>query len=271
MLEAILTLDREEAIDLVPTFLGAHAVPFELIKLPIEQASDLYIDLVCQEMLPAVKGWWLEHDGESALPFVDVFCDQGAFSLKQSRKVLQEARQHGFPLKIHSDEFEALGGTSLAIDLGACSADHLVATKKSEIKALGKSDTVAVSLPATTFGLGGSRYTPAKTILKEDGILALATDLNPGTAWCESMQMTIAMACRYLGLSPAQAIAASTINAAAAVNRSDSVGSLESGKQADLIVLDAADYRHLGYRFGTNLVHTVIKSGRVVWDRLMEV
>jgi imidazolonepropionase len=222
-------------------------------------------------MLPAVKKWWLDSNNNSDLPFVDVFCDKGAFTLKQSEKVLKQARELGFPLKIHADEFQALGGTSLAVDLGACSVDHLVVSKKSEIKALAKSDTVAVSLPATTFGLGGSRYSSTKTLLKEGGTLALATDLNPGTAWCESMQMTIALACRYMGLTTAQAIAASTINAAAAVGKSDSIGSLEPGKKADLLLLEANDYRHLGYRFGTNLVHTVFKGGRIVWDRSTEV
>lgn len=266
MLEAILALDHEEAIDLIPTFLGAHAVPIELDHLPFDQGADLYTDLVCQEMLPAVASWWEENCGKRAFPFVDVFCDQGAFSLEQSRRILERARQLGFALKIHADEFKSLGGTLLAVELGAVSADHLVATPKSEIKALGKSDTVAVSLPATPFGLAESQYTPAKPILKAGGILALATDLNPGTAWCESMQMTIALACRYLGLTPAQAIAAATINAAAAIGLSSSVGSLEPGKQADLIVLEESDYRHLGYRFGTNLVQTVIKKGLVVWE-----
>jgi len=123
---------------------------------------------------------------------------------------------------------------------------------------------VAVSLPCTPFGLAAAHYTPARAIIEADGLLAVASDINPGTAWCESMQFVIALACRYLRLTPAQAIAAATINAAAAINRADLVGSLETGKQADILILSVNDYRHLGYRFGTNLVDTVIKKGQIV-------
>ncbi len=151
----------------------------------------------------------------------------------------------------------------MAAELGAASADHLVKTSPEDIYALAHSSTVAVSLPCTPFGLAEPQYTPAREILAEGGLLAIATDLNPGTAWCESMQFAIALACRYLRLTPAQAIAAATINAAAAIRRADLVGSLEPGKQADLLILSAPDYRHLGYRFGINLVQTVVKKGRL--------
>jgi imidazolonepropionase len=197
------------------------------------------------------------------LPFVDVFCETGAFSLEQSRAILGKARELGFPLKIHADEFDNLGGTSLAVKLGAASADHLVATSQEDIDAIAQSDTVAVALPCTPFGLAEEHYTPAREILAAGGILAIATDLNPGTAWCESMQFVLALACRYLRLTPAQAISAGTINSAAAIGRADKIGTLEVGKQADLLILTVADYRHLGYRFGTNLVQTVIKKGQV--------
>ncbi len=169
----------------------------------------------------------------------------------------------GFPLKIHSDEFENLGGASLAVELGATSADHLVKASFEDIAALGSSNTVAVALPCTPFGLAEPYFTPAQAILDDGGLLALATDLNPGTAWCESMQFVLALACRYLRLSPAQAIAAATINAAAAIGRADQVGSIEVGKQADLLLLSVDTYRHLGYRFGTNLVEKIIKKGQV--------
>ena len=201
------------------------------------------------------------------MPFVDVFCETGAFNLEQSRRILERAKELGFPLKIHADEFDGLGVTGLAIELGATSADHLVHTPTEDIEALGVSHTVAVSLPCTPFGLAESAYTPAKAILEAGGILALATDLNPGTAWCESMQFPISLACRYMHLTPAQAIAAATINAAAAVSQADKVGSLEPGKQADVLILDTPDYRHLGYRFGVNLVSTVIKRGKIVFSR----
>lgn len=258
MLEAILTLDKELPMDIIPTFLGAHAIPPEYKDDP-----EGYVDLVVGEMLPALDQWWQDNAPARSKPYVDVFCETGAFSLDQSRRILSKARDMGFPLKIHSDEFDNLKGTSLAAELGAASADHLAVTSKQDMQALGKSDTVAVSLPCTPFGLAEGHYTPARDILMENGILAIASDINPGTAWCESMQFAIALACRYLKLTPAQAIAASTINAAAAVDKAREVGSLHPGKQADVLILDIPDYRHLGYRFGTNLVHTVIKSGIV--------
>jgi imidazolonepropionase len=194
---------------------------------------------------------------------VDVFCERGAFDLEQSRRILETALQQGFPIKIHADEFENLGGASLAVELGGASADHLVVTSPEDIQALGKSDTVAVSLPCTPFGLAEADYTPARDLLEAGAILAIATDLNPGTAWCESMQFAAALACRYLKLTPKQAIAAATINAAAAIGMEDRVGSLEPGKGADLLILDISDYRQIGYRFGTNLVNTVIKNGQI--------
>ena len=212
-------------------------------------------------MLPGLKAHWESAASGRALPFVDVFCETGAFDLAQTRRILEQARALGFPLKVHADEFDNLGGTSLAAALGAASADHLVATSEADIAALAGGDTVAVSLPGTPFGLGHTEFTPAKTMLAGGVLLALATDLNPGTTWCESMQMVIALACRYMGLTPAQAIAASTINAAAAIQRADEIGSLEAGKQADVLILDVPDYRFLGYRYGTNIAHKVIKAG----------
>jgi imidazolonepropionase len=170
-------------------------------------------------MLPVLKDWWPAQAPYLDMPFVDVFCETGAFSLAQSRDVLVRARELGFPLKIHADEFDNLGGARLAAELGAASADHLVKTPLEDIQVLAKSDTVAVALPCTPFGLAETHYTPAKDILNEGGLLAIATDLNPGTAWCESMQFAIALACRYLRLAPAQAIAAATINAAASIRR----------------------------------------------------
>jgi imidazolonepropionase len=195
---------------------------------------------------------------------VDVFCEKGAFDLEQTQRILTKAKELGFPLKVHVDEFENLGGAKLAIEIGAVSIDHVVKTSPAEIALLGKSETVAVSLPCTPFGLAETHYTPAKDILDADGYLAIATDLNPGTAWCESMQFAIALACRYLKLTPAQAIAAATINAAKALGQEDRIGSLEPGKQADVLILSVNDYRHLGYRFGSNLVKTVMKKGKTV-------
>lgn len=258
-LEALLRLDAEGPLEIIPTFLGAHAIPAEFRGDP-----QGYTDLVCREMLPAALVWWKANAPWRGLPFVDVFCETGAFSLEQSRAILETARDLGFPLKIHADEFDNLGGAGMAAGLGSVSADHLVKTSPEEIHMLAQSGTVAVALPCTPFGLAEPHYTPAHAILEADGLLAIATDLNPGTAWCESMQFAIALACRYLRLTPAQAIAAATINAAAAVGLQARIGSLEAGKQADLIILSVPDYRHLGYRFGGNLVDNVIKRGEVV-------
>jgi imidazolonepropionase len=261
MLKALMELDADQPVDLVLTFMGAHAIPLEYKDDP-----DGYTDTICKEMLPELRHWWQTHTsggGDSELPFVDVFCETGAFDLAQSRRILETAADLGFPLKIHADEFDNLGGAALAAELGAVSVDHLVATPEKDIAILGKSDTVAVALPCTPFGLAEKDYTPAREILEAGGLLAIATDLNPGTAWCESMQFAIALACRYMRLTPAEAIAAATINSAAAISRHHLVGSLEVGKQADLILLKVDDYRHLGYRFGSNLVEKVIKKGTV--------
>jgi imidazolonepropionase len=255
MLEAIRRLDAEHPVDLVPTFLGAHAVPSEY-----QGRADEYVDLVVEEMLPRVASSLVTH---SSLPFCDVFCDEGAFTLEQSRRVLEAAQALGFGLKIHADEFKPLGGTKLAIELGAISADHLVCTPDDEIELLAGSGTIAVALPGTPFGLGHHEYTPARRLIDAGGALALATDLNPGTCWCESMQFIISLACRFMKMTPAEAVAAATINAAHAVGLGHRVGSLEVGKKADVLILDVPDYRHLSYRFGVNLVEKVIKGGEL--------
>jgi imidazolonepropionase len=259
LLQALLLLDAEGPMDISPTFLGAHAIPPEYKDDPNGYTAHL-----CSEMLPTVRRWWDAHLPTRPLPFVDVFCETGAFSLDQTRRILETAKSFGFPLKVHVDEFDNLGGASLAAELGAISADHLVKTSPADISALGMSGTVAVALPCTPFGLAEHDYTPAQAILDAGGLLALGSDLNPGTAWGGDMQFTIALACRYLRLTPAQAIVAATLNAAAAINRVDSIGSLEAGKQADLLILTVSDYRQLGYRFATNLVSTVIKRGEIV-------
>jgi imidazolonepropionase len=258
LLKALLALDDEHVLDIVITFLGAHAIAPEYNDDP-----QAYSDLVCETMLPIVKEWWGTHAPRLHLPFVDVFCEDKAFNLEQSRQILTKAKSLGFPLKIHADEFGNIGGASLAVELGAASADHLVKTSDLDIAALGKSDTVAVSLPCTPFGLAEKEYTPARKLIEADAILALATDCNPGTSWNESMQFAIALSCRYMGLTPAQAIAASTINSAHAIRRADTIGSIEVGKQADMLILSVPDYRHLGYRYGTNLVKQIIKRGQV--------
>jgi imidazolonepropionase len=270
-LAAIRHLQTESPATLIPTFLGAHAIPAEY-----KGRADEYVDLLVNEMLPAVKeeasrallaptaaSGQRAGSGGLAL-FCDVFCEEGAFSLEQSRRVLEAAKVLGLGLKIHVDEFKALGGTRLAVELGAVSADHLVCTPPQEIELLARSDTIAVALPGTPFGLGHREYTPARALIDAGGAVAVASDCNPGTCWCENMQFLIALACRYMGLTPAEAISAVTINAAHAVGLGADVGSLEPGKRADLILLDVPSYPHLAYRFGTNLVRTVVVGGQVL-------
>ena len=255
MLDAIEHLEHTHAIDLVPTFLGAHAIPAEY-----QGRADAYADLVVDEMLPAVSSL-IPHP--SSL-FCDVFCEEGAFNLAQTRRILERAKELGFSLKIHVDEFEPLHGTRLGVELGATSVDHVVTTPPGEVELLGRSHTIAVSLPGTPFGLAHKDYTPAKAILAAGGALALATDINPGTTWNESQQFIIALACRYLKLTQGQALAAATINAAHAIGRGGTIGSIEIGKQADVLIMSVSNYREIGYRYGTNLVETVIKRGKIV-------
>ena len=256
LLDTIMALNARQAVELTPTFLPAHAVPEEY-----DGHTEAYVDLVIDDMLPAAAEWMTEYNLSL---FCDVFCEEGVFDLDQTRRILQAAASLGLQLKVHADEFAGLGGTKLAVEMGAVSADHLVETPHEDIVALGQGNTVAVGLPGTPFGLAHEKYTPAKSILEAGGALALATDCNPGTSWCESMQMVIALACRYMGLTQAQALVASTLNAAHAIGRGWEIGSLENGKQADILILDTADYRQLGYRFGTNLVTTVIKRGQLI-------
>lgn len=255
-LDAIMALAVAQPIELTPTFLPAHAIPEEY-----GGDTEGYVRYMIDDTLPAGAAWMRERD---ITLFCDVFCEEGVFDLEQTRRVLEAAAALGYRLKVHADEFVGLGGTRLAVELGAISADHLVSTPETDIAALGRGDTVAVGLPGTPFGLAHRDYTPAKAILAAGGALALATDFNPGTCWCESMQMVIALACRYMKLTQAQAVVAATLNAAFAIGRGHEVGSLSPGYQADMIILDVEDYRQLGYRFGANLVETVVKGGRVV-------
>jgi imidazolonepropionase len=262
LLDAIAELHATHAVDLVSTFLGAHAVPPEY-----SGRADAYVELVIGEMLPAIAARWnqLRANFDSDWPvFCDVFCEDGAFDLAQTRRILEAAKSRGFGLKVHVDEFASLGGTPLAVALGAISVDHIVTTPFEHLEALAASTTIGVGLPGTPFGLAQRNYSPGRALIDMGGALALATDLNPGTCWCESMQFVIALASRYMHLLPAEALTAATLNAAHAIGVGDRVGSLEPGKLADLVILDADDYRMLGYRFGTNLARTVIKRGVVL-------
>lgn len=270
LLRAIYMLDAADPIDLVPTFIGAHAIPEEY-----KGRADEYVALVVDEMLPVLKattderrlttGASVVSRLSSALPFCDVFCDDGAFDLPQSRKILERASALGFPLKIHADEFANLGGAGLAAELRAVSADHLMVTRRDEMKRMAERDVIAVLLPGTTFGLGKDDFANGRAFIEENVAVALGSDLNPGTSWCESMPMVMAIATRYEKLTTAEAIVAATLNAAYASGVGEHVGSLQVGKQADVLIADVPDYRYLAYRYGTNPIRTVIKRGEIVW------
>jgi imidazolonepropionase len=252
MLEAISVLQETQPVDLVPTFLGAHAIPEEYKDDP-----DGFVDLVIQEMLPAISPLGLAR-------FCDVFCEEGVFSVEQTRRILLEAKRLGFELKIHADEMVTLGGAELAAELGATSADHLMMISDQGIEMLAASETIAVLLPATTFCVMGERYAPARKMIEKGAAVALSSDFNPGSSPVNSLQIVMGIACRQLKMAPAEVISAVTINAAHAIGCASSVGSIEEGKRADLVIFDAQDYRYLMYRFGTNLVDKVVKSGRIV-------
>lgn len=251
-LRAIRTLQKTQPVELVPTFLGAHAIPEEYRGNP-----DAFVELVIREMLPAVERAGLAE-------CCDVFCEEGVFTVEQSRRILQAARTLGFKLKLHADEIVPLGGAELAAELEALSADHLVAITGKGIEKLAASKTVAVLLPATTFCLMGTKYAPAREMIAAGVAVALAGDFNPGSSPVNSLPVVMGIACRQLKMTPAEAISAVTINAAHAIGRASELGSIEVGKKADLVIFDAADYRSIAYRFGTNLVEKVIKSGRPV-------
>jgi imidazolonepropionase len=250
-LEAVAELNAEGPLELVPTFLGAHAVPPEY-----RSDRDGYLRLLLDDMLPAVARGRLAE-------FCDVFCETGVFSVEESRRALARAHDLGLRLKLHADELTPLGGAELAAALGAASADHLLCVTDAGIDALAASGTVATLLPGTAFFLG-MPYAPARRLIERGAAVALASDCNPGTCPTENLPLVGAMACTQMKMLPAEAVNALTLNAAAALGRADRIGSLEPGKQADFIVCDVPDYRHLFYHFGINHVRRVIKRGRVV-------
>ena len=251
-LRAIHQVDSAQPIDLVPTFLGAHAVPKEYKGEP-----DRYLDLVIDEMLPRVVEYNLAR-------YCDVFCEEGVFSVEQSRRVLKAAREMGLELKMHADEIAPLGGAELAAELGAVSADHLLVISDEGIRRMAEEGVIAVILPGTTFYLREDHYAPGRKMIEAGVPVALATDFNPGSSPNNNLQLIINIASLYLRMTPAEVINAMTINSAHAVGRAAEVGSLESGKKADLVLFDAPNYDYLAYRYGTNLVSKVIKNGQLV-------
>ncbi len=248
-------LAAEQPLEIVSTFLGAHVVPAEYRGKA--DGAERYIELMERNMLPEI--------GENRLAeFCDVFCDRGAFTVEQSKRVLQAGRQWGLAPRLHAEQLSRTGAARLAILMRAASCDHLEKVNRADIAALGKSETVATLLPGCDFHLGLKHYAPARALIEAGAIVSLATDYNPGTSPTMSMPMILSLACTQLRMMPAEAIAAATINAAYALRREKTIGSLEVGKQADLAVFEVAEYREIPYYFGVNHCWMTVKRGRVI-------
>jgi len=236
-------------IDIVSTFLGAHAVPNDY------KTND-YVDLIIDEMIPKVR---------NLASYCDVFCEKGVFTVSQSRKILKIGKSYGLIPKIHADEIVDTGGAALAAEVGAISADHLLMANDNGLKNMAYKGIIGVMLPGTPFSLMMKNYAPARKMIDMGIPIAIATDLNPN-CWTENMQFIIQLACLNMKMTPAEAICAATFNAACAIGFNDKVGSLEKGKQADLIILDCPNHKYIPYHFGINLVDIVIKKGKIIID-----
>ena len=247
-------LNEKHAVDVVPTFLGAHAVPPEY-----QGRADDYVDFIIHEVLPAVVS-------QGIAEFCDVFCEQGVFSVAQTRRILETAYSMGLKAKLHADEIMPFGGAELAAELHAVSADHLLQASDEGIAAMAQAGVVATLLPATAFCLR-ERYARARAMMDRGAPVALATDYNPGSCFSHSIPLVIALAVVQLRMTPAEIVTALTLNGAAAVGRADRIGTLECGKQADILILKYPSHLFLSYHTGMNIVDQVIKKGRIVFDQ----
>jgi len=251
LLEVIRRLDEQGPLSLVPTFLGAHAIPSEY-----QSKAQEYVSQVCDDWIPEISRRGLAK-------FCDVFCEKGVFEIADSRRILESGKRSGLLPKIHADELNPFGGAQLAAEVGAVSADHLLYASEVGLEAMKRAGVIATLLPAAPLTLMLDRYADARKIIAHGVPVALGSDLSP-SCWLENQQLIIALASYKLKMSPAEAVTASTINAAHAIRKAHEIGSIEVGKKADLTVFDIPDFRFLGYRFGTNMVDRVVKSGRVV-------
>ncbi len=261
MLAAIAELDKIHAIDIVPTFLAAHAVPPEF-----NDNAEAYVDLICGEMLPMAWDWYVaSHFFGKKTPFyADIFCEKNAFNLDQSERILKTAKALWFGIKAHVDEFTNMGGSRLGIEMEAVSIDHLDMISDDEIRLLAKSDTIGIVTPTVNFNFGSTEFADARKLIDAGCAIAVSTDFNPGSAPCPSLPNAMAIACRYQKVLPAEAMNAATINAAFAIGLGDRTGSIEIGKQADILIFDTEDYRQIMYEFGGNQVVKVFKQGKAI-------
>jgi imidazolonepropionase len=250
ILRVMRQLKKEVRLEIVPTFLGAHAVPREL-------SPDEYLDVVVTEMLPRVTA-------EKLAEFCDVFCERGYFDIDQSQKILSAAKKVGLSLRGHVDQLTNSGGAKLMAEVGATTADHLEQTDEQGIAALKKANVQPVLVPGSVYALGSSRYPRGREMIEAGLAIVLATDFNPGSSPTPSMPMVLSLACTQMKMSPAEAITASTVNAAYSVNRGDRIGSLEPGKLANFVIFDCEDYRELAYWFGIPQMHSVYVRGECV-------
>ena len=250
-LRVIQQLDNCHPIDIVATFMGAHLVPAEY-----KNDREAYIRLVCEEMLPKVKE-------QGIARFCDVFCEADTFTMEESRRILEAGKQYGLTPKIHADEIEAIGGSQLAGEIGAISAEHLIVCPPEGTASLAKGGVIACLLPATSFYLGAV-FAPARDMINAGVPVAMATDFNPGSCPCLNLQFVINLGCLKYKLTPEEVLTAVTLNAASAIGLADRVGSLEPGKQGDLVLWNAPDLDYICYRLGSNLTGAVIKKGSVV-------
>ena len=251
MLRVIRSLQENHAMEVVPTFMGAHAIPPEY-----DGRGDEYIGMCCEELIPEVRKQGLAE-------YCDIFCEDSVFNGEQSRKYMQKAKELGFELRIHADEIEAIGGSELAGEMGAASAEHLIAIEESGMDAMAEAGTTAMLLPATSFYLDKT-YAPARRMIEKGIPVAIASDFNPGSCPSLNLQFAINLGCLKYRLTPEEVLTAVTINPACACGRGDTVGTLELGKKADLVIWDAPDFEMVCYRFGSNLAKHVMKEGVLV-------
>ncbi|MBW2591222.1 MAG: imidazolonepropionase, partial [Deltaproteobacteria bacterium] len=253
-LEVMADLDNTHPVDIVRTFLGAHAVTKDY-----KGREDEYIDYVIENVMPEVEKRKLAE-------FCDIFCEKNVFSVEQSRRLLGQARDMGFKLKIHADEIVQLGGAELAAELDAVSADHLLQASEKGIRDMAKKGVVATLLPATAFSLR-EPYAKGRYMIDNNCAVALATDLNPGSCFTESIPLIFALAVLYMDITTEEAVTALTINGAAALNRADTIGSIDVGKKGDIIVLEFPSYKYIPYHIGVSTVEKVVKDGNLVFEK----